>query len=297
MNLFGALTSQIGNWVHDWATSAWKQDKAEDMMEDQQNFARDQTWMNQNFSERMYDTRYQKTVEDMKRAGLNPMLTMSQGAGHQPSGGAVGAPGMSAPSFNNSGYPGIITTAAQISNIKADTEVKEKAAAEIAARTQTYPVSIDVMKAQIQGIQQTIEKQIAEIGAIHQQAATAASQERLNDQQVRNLQSTIPQIEATIKQLKAQTTLTYADAKLRGIQSDLTESQWKEVNQRIAANLPAADAALLKVKEALLQLERPQAGMRAATYSTPAGALGELFRALNPFLQVMPRESSTTITR
>jgi len=74
----------------------------------------------QSFSAQQYATRYQTQVEDMKKAGINPMLSVSSGAGSQPS-GAVASPG------NNMSNAGL--QMAQIQNIKAQTELNSANAA------------------------------------------------------------------------------------------------------------------------------------------------------------------------
>lgn len=49
--------------------------------------------MQQKFMERMRSTQYQTAVEDMKAAGINPMVAYSQGGAGTPGGGGAGATG------------------------------------------------------------------------------------------------------------------------------------------------------------------------------------------------------------
>lgn len=53
--------------------------------------------LQQQFSERMRSTQYQTAVEDMKAAGINPMVAYSQGGAGTPSGGSQSASGGTSP--------------------------------------------------------------------------------------------------------------------------------------------------------------------------------------------------------
>jgi hypothetical protein len=75
----------------------------------------------QAFSAQQYATRYQTQTEDMKKAGINPMLSVSSGAGSQPTSSAA-SPG--------SNFTQAALTNAQIDLIKAQTrETNAKAGA------------------------------------------------------------------------------------------------------------------------------------------------------------------------
>jgi len=79
-------------------------------------FARNRQEDAQAFSAQQYATRYQTQTEDMKKAGINPMLSVSSGAGSQPTSTAA-SPG--------SNFTQAALNSAQIANINADTENKE----------------------------------------------------------------------------------------------------------------------------------------------------------------------------
>jgi len=83
------------------------------------------------FQERMRDTQYQTTVQDLKKAGLNPMLAYTQGGAGVPA-GAMGS--ISTPQFKSPISSGK-EAAASIASIMADVDKKDAETTEAFSRT------------------------------------------------------------------------------------------------------------------------------------------------------------------
>lgn len=92
------------------------------------NQARAEAAKNRQFQYDMFTNRYRLTMEDMRKAGLNPMLAYQQGGGNAPSGSALSA-GNVAP---KPGFKETLAKAkelelldAQVANVKTDTAKKD----------------------------------------------------------------------------------------------------------------------------------------------------------------------------
>ena len=89
-----------------------------------------QAALNRDFQERMRATQYQTAVEDMRKAGLNPILAYKQGGAGSASGadytpGNVGAAAVSGASTATSSALAARAQDMQLENIAADTRLKE----------------------------------------------------------------------------------------------------------------------------------------------------------------------------
>ena len=85
-SLAGGLISSGGQ---QWVNSASQQYALQNMRENN-SFNADQARINRDFQERMSNTAYQRAMQDMRQAGLNPILAYQQGGSSTP-GGAQGS--------------------------------------------------------------------------------------------------------------------------------------------------------------------------------------------------------------
>jgi hypothetical protein len=128
------------------------------------------------FQERMSNTAYQRAVQDMQSAGLNPMLAYSQGGASAPMGAM--------PQVQNAMGAGVAgaTQAVQMlqglnqaDNIKADTDLKKANTLEVAGRTidNTTEDSLYTNRLRLE-----IKKLMADIGLTEQGTAKSAQETR-----------------------------------------------------------------------------------------------------------------------
>jgi hypothetical protein len=137
------------------------------------------------FQERMRDTQYQTAVEDMKKAGLNPMLAYSQGGAGTPS-GAMGQ--VSTAKLGNALGAGVAGyQAMQLNNA----EVELKKAAEENTSASTIKTEADTIQTAV-NIQKTLEDT------------------KLSQQQYINMQEMLNKLKEEILQVRAATKLSTA---------------------------------------------------------------------------------------
>jgi len=113
----------------------------------------------QDFSAQQFATRYQTTVQDMKAAGLNPMLAYSQGGGSPLSSSAASAQSVD----TGQAYLQSKMNSAQVANIEADTANKQAQADLIQAQIGQTTASASQSNAQVSLINANVDKVREEI--------------------------------------------------------------------------------------------------------------------------------------
>lgn len=105
------------------------------------------------FAEKMSNTSYQRAVTDMQAAGLNPMLAYSQGGAHSPG-------GQQAPVFNRGSSSGSIHSAAQVEQLRAQTDLTRAQAENVRSQTPGHVATSS-----------RLERELKELVPVHIQTA------------------------------------------------------------------------------------------------------------------------------
>ena len=169
----------------------------------------------------MRSTGYQTAMQDLKAAGLNPMLAYTQGPAAMPTGASASTSSMPQISNKMQAALSASATAAQIANInaatektKADTDVSMATAKQVEAQTQLTSTSTANVAQQTENLKEQIA-QIRENVKLQAQQGTTEQQRRVlmsYDAQLKQIQAEVEN--ERIPLVKAQTALTNVQRQL-----------------------------------------------------------------------------------
>lgn len=85
----GNFLEGIGAGIENFFTGNLDFEREQYLMNTANAFSASQAQINRDFQERMANSAYQRAVDDMRRAGLNPALAYQQGGAYSPSGSSA----------------------------------------------------------------------------------------------------------------------------------------------------------------------------------------------------------------
>lgn len=179
-----------------------------DAQGDAESFALSSAQANRDFQERMSNTAWQRGMADMKAAGLNPMLAISQGPASVP-GGSVAV------------YPGAV--GAQFQQASASTASAEAATMQASTAKAVGDSTVSKIKQEISNLESTND-QIKAITQNLSQEYQNLIKEGWNKTEVGNqIRATIGKLEAETRNLNWEALRIKADEMLKSTQAQLNQ--------------------------------------------------------------------------